>query len=252
VKDTVCLITGGAGHIGRSLCFKLVEKGARVIVLDKNKEAGKNLVSEFNGRVSFIDEELSDSKSFSRITSQIEEDFGRLDYIVNNAAFYDDMPGWGVPYDQEGYEAWIKVLQVNLVAPFFLVQKLTPLLKKSGKASVVNVSSIYGMVGPDHSLYAGTDMTNPAAYAASKGGLLQLTKWLSTQLAPTVRVNTVTPGGVARGQPPVFVERYLAKTPLKRMATETDVANAIAFLLSDESSYMTGQNLVVDGGWTVW
>ncbi len=113
-------------------------------------------------------------------------------------------------------------------------------------------ASIYGMVGPDFSLYAGTSMGNPAAYAASKGGLLQLTRYLATALAPRVRVNAITPGGIVRGQPPAFIERYVAKTPLGRMATEEDFKGAIAYLASDLSRYVTGQNLVVDGGWTAW
>ena len=114
------------------------------------------------------------------------------------------------------------------------------------------MSSIYGLVGPDHSLYEGTEMTNPAAYGASKGGLQSITTWLSTVLAPDVRVNTVTPGGVERGQNPTFLARYESKTPLGRMATEADVADAIVYLLSPESKYITGHNLVVDGGWTAW
>jgi NAD(P)-dependent dehydrogenase (short-subunit alcohol dehydrogenase family) len=108
------------------------------------------------------------------------------------------------------------------------------------------------MVGPDLRLYEDTTLGNPAAYAASKGGLMQLTRWLATTLAPHVRVNSVTSGGVWRNQPKTFVERYIARTPLKRMATEEDLTGAVAYLASDLSAYVTGQNLVVDGGWTVW
>ena len=117
---------------------------------------------------------------------------------------------------------------------------------------VINVISIYGMVGPNMGLYAGTSMGNPAAYAASKGGLLQFTRWLASVLAPHVRVNSITPGGVSRNQAPAFVERYQLLTPLGRLATEEDFKGAVAFLASDLSAYVTGHNLVVDGGWTVW
>ena len=117
---------------------------------------------------------------------------------------------------------------------------------------MINVGSIYGMVGPDMRLYEGTTMGNPAAYAASKGGLLQFTRWLATILAPEVRVNSITPGGVWRNQPEAFHERYKARTPLRRMAHEEDFKGAVAYLASDLSSYVTGHNLLVDGGWTVW
>ncbi len=256
MKTQVAVITGGAGHIGEATCAKLVEQGAQLAIVDKNRSAGLALVDRLTNQSKkkhiFCEVDLMDPKSFTQVRVLVEKEFGQADFLVNNAAFYDDAPGWGVPFDQEGYEAWEKVMRINLLAPFFMVQALTPLLEKSPKASVVNISSIYGVVGPDHSLYSGTDMTNPAAYSASKGGLIQLTKWLSMYLAPKIRVNTVTPGGIERGQLEVFVNRYKAKTPLGRMTKEQDVANAISFLLSSESAYITGQNLIVDGGWTVW
>ena len=129
---------------------------------------------------------------------------------------------------------------------------MAPLLKESAGGCIINIASIYGSYGPDHSLYAGTEMGTPAAYAASKGGLIQLTRWLATTLGPGVRVNTVSPGGVFRNQPEVFVQRYRERTPLARMATEDDFRGAIAYLASDLSAYVTGQNLAVDGGWGVW
>lgn len=256
MKDSVALITGGAGHIGRAVARSVAADGCHVVILDKSignaKSFALDMQSEFGIRTLTLDHDLGAESTFAAVAEQIEATFGRLDFVVNNAAFYDDVPGWGVPYEEEGYDAWLSVLKVNLLAPFFLVQAVTPLLRKSPHASVVNVSSIYSVVGPDHGLYEGTAMTNPAAYAASKGGLNQITRWLSTVLAPDIRVNTVSPGGVARGQNEDFVERYNKRTPMRRMATEEDIANAIAHLLSPSSSYMTGHNLVVDGGWTAW
>jgi NAD(P)-dependent dehydrogenase (short-subunit alcohol dehydrogenase family) len=117
---------------------------------------------------------------------------------------------------------------------------------------VINIASIYGLYGPDWSLYENTRMGNPAAYAVSKGGMIQLTRWLSTTIAPHVRVNTISPGGIFRNQPDEFVQKYNRKVPLGRMATEEDFRGAIGFLASDLSAYITGQNLMVDGGWGTW
>ena len=143
-------------------------------------------------------------------------------------------------------------MQVNLTSAFELSQQAAPHLGSGGHGSIIFISSIYGMVGPNNALYEGTTMGNPAAYGASKAGLLQLARYLATTLAPAVRVNAITPGGVWRNQAPEFVDRYVARTPLGRMAREEDFMGAVAFLASDLSSYVTGQNLVVDGGWTTW
>ncbi|MFO0388296.1 MAG: SDR family oxidoreductase [Alphaproteobacteria bacterium] len=256
MSNYVAAITGGAGHLGQAVSQKLAARGVQVIVLDKNAQAGKDfaaaLVKQYGGTHCFIEADLMQPETFAAVAAEIQKQFGRLDYLVNNAAFYDATPGWGVPFSEESYEAWQKVMNVNLLAPFFLVQALHPLLKLSDDASVVNIGSIYGVVGPDHSLYEGTKMTNPAAYAASKGGLLAASRWLSTVLAPQVRVNMVSPGGIERGQNPEFVERYKKRTPLGRMAKEEDVSGIIAFLLSKEAAYITGQHMVIDGGWTAW
>ena len=142
-------------------------------------------------------------------------------------------------------------MEVNLTAVFDLCQGVTPLLRASTGPNIINIASIYGHYGPDWSLYKGTTMGNPAAYNASKGGLIQFTRWLATTLAPDVRVNAISPGGIFRNQPEIFVNRYKAKTPLGRMATEDDFRGIIAYLASDLSKYMTGQNLTVDGGWGV-
>ncbi|MCW5221423.1 SDR family oxidoreductase [Verminephrobacter aporrectodeae subsp. tuberculatae] len=253
---SVAAITGGAGHIGRAIARKLASRGLRIAILDKNLQAGQAFAAELQalhpGDHRFIDADLMQPESFAHIRARIEADFGRLDYLVNNAAFYDDTPGWGVPFGQEGYEAWLKVLRVNLLAPFFLAQTLHPLLARSDDASIVNIGTMYSAVGPDWSLYQGTDMSNPAAYSASKGGLLATTRWLATALAPKVRVNMVSPGGIERMQDPQFMARYKQRTPLGRMGTENDVAGMVSLLLSPEGAYITGQHMLIDGGWTAW
>ena len=177
-----------------------------------------------------------------------------INILINNAAFVgsSDLQGWSVPFEEQTIETWRRALEVNLTATFDLCQSLTPLLRQSKGASIINIASTYGLYGPDWSLYKNTDMSNPAAYGASKGGLIQFTRWLSTTIAPNIRVNSISPGGIFRKQPKVFVERYEAKTPLGRMASEDDFRGVVAYLSSDMSKYMTGQNLSVDGGWGTW
>jgi NAD(P)-dependent dehydrogenase (short-subunit alcohol dehydrogenase family) len=182
------------------------------------------------------------------------ERFARLDVLVNCAAFAGTsaLPGWVTPFLEQSAATWRRALEVNLTAPFLLTQLCVPALRASGHGSVINVASLYGLAGPDLRLYEGTPMGNPAAYGTSKGGLIQLTRWLATVLAPEVRVNAISPGGVERGQPEAFRERYVARTPLARMGTEEDFKGAAAFLASDASAYLTGQNLILDGGFTAW
>ncbi|MDE2290513.1 MAG: SDR family oxidoreductase, partial [Elusimicrobia bacterium] len=179
---------------------------------------------------------------------------GGLDVLVHSAAYVGttQVPGWAVPFAEQTTGAFEQALRVNLTAAFTLVHESRAALARSGRGSVILLGSIYGVVGPDYSLYEGLTMANPVGYAASKGGLIQTVRHLSTTLAPRVRVNAMSPGGVLRGQPRAFIERYERKTPLGRMAVEEDFKGAIAYLASDLSSYVTGQNLMVDGGWTAW
>jgi NAD(P)-dependent dehydrogenase (short-subunit alcohol dehydrogenase family) len=163
----------------------------------------------------------------------------------------DDLPGWTTAFEAQQADTWRRALEVNLTAPFVLTQAAVPALSVHGGA-VVMVGSIYGMLGPDLRLYEGTPMGNSAAYAVSKGGLLQLTRWLATTLAPRIRVNMITLGGIARDQPDPFPRRYADRTPLARMGREEDIKGAVALLTSDAGAYMTGQNLIVDGGFGTW
>jgi NAD(P)-dependent dehydrogenase (short-subunit alcohol dehydrogenase family) len=188
------------------------------------------------------------------VPDRVVRELGSLDILVHSAALVGTTPlrGWGVPFAEQSSDTWRQALEVNLTSAFNLTQAAATALTASGHGSVIFIGSIYGVVGPDLGLYEGTKLGNPAAYAASKGGLLQFTRWLATSLAPKVRANMITPGGVERGQPEQFRERYLRRTPLARMASEEDFKGAVAYLASDLSAYVTGQNLIVDGGWTTW
>ncbi len=264
VKDLMNLagrtvaITGGAGHIGKAMADAVAELGASVAIIDLNQDSCAETVSSLSEKhgvnAAAFPVDLAEEKAVRALPSAVADKMGGLDVLINSAAFVgtSGLEGWVVPFEEQTTETWRKAMEVNLTSVFTLSQSAAPLLKASGHGSIINVSSIYGVYAPDLRLYGGTGMGNPAAYAASKGGLIQFTRWCSTVLAPEIRVNAITPGGVFRNQDEQFVERYEEKTPLQRMATEEDFKGAVCYLASDLSAYVSGQNLIVDGGWGTW
>jgi len=250
-QNKVALVTGGAGHLGREFGEALANCGATVISLD-TRELGNQ--SEHKGQIIERVCDLSDDTAIADVIKYCDDTFGKIDILVNNAAFVgtSNLGGWAVPFEKQSLDTWRRALDVNLTAVFALCQMAWPLMKKTTNASIINISSIYGILGPDNDLYEGTEMGNPAAYAASKGGVIQLTRWLATNMAPTVRVNALALGGIERGQPEKFQAKYNARTPMGRMGTEKDMVGPMLFLASEMSGYVTGQTLPVDGGWSVW
>jgi len=257
LSGRLALVTGASGALGKVIAQTLAELGADLVLSDLDVTSLDEFAEELSANssvsitVKCCDLE-SDKEREALITSLREK--GRLDILVNNAAFVgnSDLEGWAVPFPVQSVQTWRRALEVNLTAVFHLCQGLMPLLENSGRGSILNIGSIYGEYGPAWDLYEGTGMGNPAAYGVSKGGIIQLTRWLATTVAPRVRINTISPGGIYRGQPEAFVTRYIARTPLGRMATEDDLRGVTAFLASDMSAYLTGQNVVVDGGWGIW
>ncbi len=252
------LITGAAGGLGSIFADTLAEQGASLILVDRPGSDLETLTSMLVHRwgvlveVQYCDLEIQEDRK--TLITTLKNSKQGLNILINNAAFVgsSNLVGWNVPFEEQSIETWRRALEINLTAVFDLCQGLYPFLQESGNASIVNIGSIYGMYGPDWRLYEGTDMSNPSAYAASKGGLIQLTRWLATTIAPRVRVNAISPGGVYRNQPKEFVERYESKVPIGRMASEEDFRGAIAYLVSDLSRYVTGHILCVDGGWGSW
>ncbi|WP_250499863.1 SDR family oxidoreductase [Caballeronia sp. GAWG1-5s-s] len=258
LSGRTAVVTGGAGHIGAAMAEALAEAGATVVLVDRQRDqlqpTADGIRSRTSARVETFELELADEYAVRALPEQVAQLCGGLDILVNCAAFVgtSQLEGWAVPFEQQKTPAWRAAFEVNVTSVFELVQASLPWLKRSGKGSVINISSLYGVVGPDWRLYEGTAMGNPAAYGASKGALIQLTNWLSTTLAPNVRVNTISPGGVWRNQPETFTKRYVERTPMGRMAIEEDFKGAALYLASDLSAYVTGQNIVVDGGWCAW
>jgi NAD(P)-dependent dehydrogenase (short-subunit alcohol dehydrogenase family) len=250
------IITGGAGHLGGVMAQTLAGMGADLVLVDLDSQIlegiGQELNDRFPSKVQTISCDLECEEERGDLANTVLET-GGINILINNAAFVGttELSGWAEPFEKQTLVAWRRAMEVNLTAAFHLSQLFAPSLKVNRGSSIINIGSIYGSIAPDWSLYEGTGMTNPAAYGVSKAGLTQLTKWLTTTLSPSVRVNSISLGGIERGQPAKFIGRYIKKTPLCRMACEEDIIGAIAFLSSDMSSYVTGHNLSVDGGWSI-
>jgi NAD(P)-dependent dehydrogenase (short-subunit alcohol dehydrogenase family) len=258
LKGRRALITGAAGNLGAVIADTLADLGAELLLVDLPNSDLRGLrdILQTKGQskigIHECDLEIEDQRI--DLVERIQDDPIGLSVLVNNAALVggSDLSGWATRFENQTTESWRRALEVNLTAVFHLSQLCTSLLATSGRGSIVNIASIYGQYGPDWRLYEDTQLGNPAAYAASKGGLIQLTRWLASTIAPEVRVNAVSPGGIFRHQDIRFVKRYEERTPLRRMATENDFRGVIAFLSTDMSSYVTGQNISVDGGWGIW
>ena len=255
LSGRTALITGAAGGLGNVFSKSLASLGAKLILVDIDEKKLNGIAAEIreveNVEITIVKCDLEKENDRSELITNVLKSNSELNILVNNAAFVgsSDLTGWAEPFHLQSLETWNRALEVNLTACFHLIQGLSPLMKKSKGASIVNISSIYGHLAPDWTLYEGTSMSNPAAYATSKGGLIQLTRWLASALAPEIRVNSISPGGILRDQPRSFIARYEKKVLLERMASEEDFIGAVAYLACDSSAYVTGQNLLIDGGW---
>ncbi len=239
--DKIILVTGGYGLLGQSIIEKLSAEGAHVINADIAVEESTDL--------STIPCDITSAESVQNTIAKVILRFGRIDGLVNNA--YPRTSDWGMKFENILLNSWKENVDLQMNSYFFVSQEVLKTMKKNKAGAIVNIASIYGIVGPDFSIYDETEMTMPAAYSAIKGGLINLTRYLASYYGPHgIRINCVSPGGVFDHQLESFVARYEAKTPLRRMAIPSDISPAVSFLLSDEAAYITGHNLVVDGGWT--
>lgn len=248
------VVTGGLGPLGLALTNCLAEAGASVLAVDLPEQIEKLNGEALPPRVSVLACDLLIAEQMNELVETVDTQSGQLSFLINNAAFTggSSLTGYACAFEDQTDEGFDAAMALNLAVPFRLSRRLAPSLRRSGHGAIVNIASIYGLVGPDLALYEGTGMGNPAGYAASKGGLIQLTRYLATVLAPDIRVNCISPGGIFRGQDPRFVDRYKARTPLHRMATEQDIVGSAHLLVSGAAGYVTGQVIAVDGGWTAW
>jgi NAD(P)-dependent dehydrogenase (short-subunit alcohol dehydrogenase family) len=262
LKGKVALVTGAAGLIGREHCRALIEAGARVVVSDINQDHCHSLASQFGKEAIAHAFDITDKPQVEGALSQVLERWGALDILVNNAALNDQFENPALAKEKsklENYplEQWRRVIDVNVTGAFLCSQVMGSHMARKGRGSIINVASTYGIVAPNQSLYRSKEgeqlFYKSPSYSVSKGAVISLTTFLAAYWGKNgVRVNTLSPGGVENGQDQSFQENYRERTPLNRMANPADYKGALVFLASDASSYMTGANLVVDGGFTIW
>jgi len=241
LDNKVVVVTGGSGLIGKSILNRIRSMG------------GIGINAELSGPNDIENDsvvcDVTNGESVSIALQTIMFKYGRVDGFVNNA--YPRTFDWGTNFEDIALESWRKNVDMQLNSVFICSQAVLKIMKEQGKGSIVNISSIYGSVGPDFTIYDGTGMTMPAAYSAIKGGINNFTKYLASYYGPEgIRVNSVSPGGIFNFQNDMFVKQYERKVPMRRMGFPEDIAPAVTFLLSDNAGYITGQNLMVDGGWT--
>ena len=254
----VAVVTGAVGILGSVYCRALAGAGATVVIADLDQTACDTFADELPGEHVGLAVDLSCEESVIAWANTIKERFGAADIIVNNAA--TKTPNLFNPLPDFPLEDWKMSLDVNLTAVFLVTRELGPAMVEKGKGSIINIASIYGVVGPDQRIYEGSyyeavggPINSPFVYSAAKGAIISMTRYLATYWGDKgVRTNTITPGGVTSGQNGVFNDNYSSRVPMGRMAEADELAGALLYLASDASSYVNGHNLIVDGGWTAW
>lgn len=263
LSGRVAVVTGGAGLLGTEFCKTLAQAGAAVVIADVNAAAATALAESLTrkGFRSFgVDTDVVEADSVQQMVHAALTNFGRLDILVNSAVLdpkFDPQHGKHTnSFEDYPLEAWNQALSVNLTGMFLCCQAAVRPMLAQGNGVIINLSSIYGLTGPDQRLYQREEQPpqyKPVYYSVTKSGVLGLTRYLATYYAgKNIRVNTLSPGGVYNDHDEAFVQAYSARAVLGRMAQKEDLNGALLFLASDASAYMTGANLVVDGGWTTW
>jgi NAD(P)-dependent dehydrogenase (short-subunit alcohol dehydrogenase family) len=262
LKGKVAVVTGALGLIGRNHCMALYEAGANVIVADSNEQKCIDFADQYLKNSIGVHLDVTRKESIIALNETVLRKYQKIDVLVNNAAINDMFEDPKAATEQSKFEnypldLWQKSIDVNLTGVFLCSQVIGSQMVKQGKGSIINIASTYGITAPDQSIYKDQEghqaFFKPPAYSATKGGVIMLTKFLASYWGQQgIRVNTLTPGGVKNAQTEFFIENYSKRTPMGRMANSSDYQGAVVFLASDASSYMTGANLVVDGGWTCW
>jgi NAD(P)-dependent dehydrogenase (short-subunit alcohol dehydrogenase family) len=241
LENKIIIVTGGNGLLGAAIVERIKSEGGFCVNFEINHETNDNL--------SNVACDITNEDSINKALSLVIEKYNRIDGLVNNA--YPRTKDWGNKFEDILFDSWRQNIDWQLNSYFYMSQQVAIQMGKQKSGSIINMASMYGVVAPDFTVYDGTNMTMPAAYSAIKGGLVNLTRYIAAYFGPQqVRVNTVSPGGIFDNQNVTFVANYEKKVPMRRMGTPDDIAPSVVFLLSDDSKYITGQNLIIDGGWT--
>jgi NAD(P)-dependent dehydrogenase (short-subunit alcohol dehydrogenase family) len=263
LSGKIAVVTGGIGILGKHFCKGLAEFGASVAVVDLNELQAIELAEELNllygSQCIGVGADVADEISVRKMVSRVESALGPIDILHNNAASKgDDVNRFFDSVETFRIETWRQIMSVNLDGMFLVAREVGSYMAARGSGSIIQTASIYGVVGPDQRIYDGSSymgrsINTPPVYSASKSGVIGLTKYLATYWANKgIRVNSLTPGGVESGQNELFQSRYSNRVPMNRMAQPDEMVGALIFLASDASSYITGQNIVVDGGLSAW
>ena len=235
------MVTGGDGLLGREIVNEINQNGGRAINADINVRT--------NLKEGLIDIDITDDNSIQNGIDMVLAEYGRIDGIVNNA--YPRTKDWSTKFEDVKPDSWRKNVDMQMTSYFVFCQKALKVMVLQGYGAIVNIASIYGVVGNDFTLYEEFNGSSPAAYSAIKGGIISFSKYLASYYGRKgIRINCVSPGGIFDNQHQSFVQRYEDRVPMGRLGQPDDVAPSVSFLLSDWAKYITGQNLIVDGGWT--
>jgi NAD(P)-dependent dehydrogenase (short-subunit alcohol dehydrogenase family) len=239
------IITGGSGLLGNQIIIDLLGRNANCINLDIIPHN-----NHFNENVDYYKCDVTSEKEVDETLSLILKKYGKIHGLVNAA--YPRTNDWTKPINKIPLESWKKNIDYQLNSCFQINRIVCDFMKQAKGGSVVNIASIYGVIGPDFSIYEESDFTSPAPYSAIKGGIISFTRYLASYYGKyNLRINTISPGGIFDNQDKNFVKKYINKVPLGRMGNPEDISKSVLFLLSENSSYITGQNLIIDGGLTI-
>ncbi|MCD6401243.1 MAG: SDR family oxidoreductase [Anaerolineales bacterium] len=251
LSGQIAVVTGGAGDgCGAQIVRALAETGATVIITSRNSKKAHKKAAQYAEDGLLVEGralELCDEQNIQDLIKYVVGRYSHIDILFNNAA-----ANHLEPFDTISIEDWNKVLSINITGTMLMSRCVAPYMLKQNKGVIVNISSIYGLISPDQRIYGNSGLNSPLVYGITKAAIIQMTKFMATYWAPYIRVNCIVPGGLYNNQDPEFVENYIARTPLGRMGGLDDLKGAAVYLASEASAWVTGQNIIVDGGWTTW